>query len=126
MTGPIAPSSAARAITMADVAILDRLVADLPPQHQISIGRSMLDDARINASPIMRGPLAAIREGLSHLRTANPAHASLLNDVRTTIDTEIGRIDGDVETVGLAGHPDYNAVGAARASLDLLHSLGAF
>ena len=118
-----ARSAATRALTLADVPVLDQVVAEWPAARPLAIGRSLLADARVESSPIMRGPLAAIRSGLAPITTEDVGVATLLKSVRDSLDQEIGRIDGTVETVGLAGHPVYENVGAMRTNLSLLEAL---
>lgn len=118
-----AASAAKRALTLADVGVLDQLVAELPAARQLSIGRGLLADARVHSSPIVRGPLAAIRNGLMPVQTPDVVAATVLANIRAALDQEIGRIDGLVPTTGYAGHPDYMVVGSIRENLTLLEGL---
>lgn len=108
---------------MAEVAILDQLVAHLPRSTQLSFGRQLLADARVHSTPNVRGPLAAIRNGLKPVETADVAAGSLLANVRSGLDQEINRIDGLIPSNGYDGHPDYMVVGSIRENLNLLEAL---
>lgn len=112
-----------RTLTLADVGVLDQLVAHLPAARQLAIGRSLLEDERVVSSPIMRGPLAAIQSGLAPVATPEVKAGTLLANVRSSLAQEIGRIDGTIATAGLAGHPDYGVIGSIRSNLRLLEAL---
>jgi hypothetical protein len=121
--GGAVAQGAKRSLTMADVGVLDQLVKDLPAMKQLSIGRNLLADARVHSSPIVRGPLAAIRSGLRPVETSDVAANTLLANVRSSIDQEINRIDGVIPSNGYDGHPDYMVVGSIRENLNLLEAL---
>lgn len=114
---------AKRALTLADVGVLDHLIADLPAARQLSIGRGLLADARVHSSPIVRGPLAAIRNGRAPVQTQDVAASTVLANIRAGLNQEIGRIDHVVPTSGYAGHPDYMVVGSIHENLTLLEAL---
>jgi hypothetical protein len=125
-TVDVARMAARRSFTLADVPVLDQLVRDLPAGQQLSLARRMLLAPEVHASPIARGPMATIRQAISPLQTEDVRGATLLKQVRDTLDTEIDRIDGLIPSKGYDGHPDYAAIGATMRSLDLLDQLGAF
>ena len=118
-----AAQGAKRALTMADVAVLYTLVAELPAVKQLAIGRNLLADARVHSTPNVRGPLAAIRTGLAPVESADVAASTLLANVRSSLDQEINRIDGVIPSNGYDGHPDYMVVGSIRENLNLLEAL---
>ncbi len=114
---------AKRTLTLADVDVLDQLVSGLPKARQLQIGRQLLDDQRIITSPVVKGPLAAIRSGLEGIDSQDVRITSVLANVRSSIDQELGRMTGRVEpTVLVEGvyHPDYGVVGAIRDNLRML------
>ncbi len=116
-------AAAKRTLTLADVEVLDTLVSNLPKTRQLQIGRQMLDDARVATSPIVKGPLAAIKSGLSDVASQDVRISSVLANVRSSIDQELGRMAGTVEPTVLVGteyHPDYGVVGAIRDNLNML------
>jgi hypothetical protein len=121
--GGAAAQGARRSLTMADVAVLDQLVAKLPAMEQLGIGRKLLADPRVHSTPNVRGPLAAIRNGLHPVETSDVAASTLLANVRSSLDQEINRIDGVIPSNGYDGHPDYMVVGSIRENLNLLEAL---
>ena len=73
----------------------------------------------------MKGPLAAIRSGLDGVASQDVRVTSVLENVRTSIDQELGRMAGRVEPSVLVDgtyHPDYGVVGAIRDNLRMLTS----
>jgi hypothetical protein len=118
-----AGDAARRTLTLADVNVLDQLVSGLPTARQLQIGRQLLDDPRIMTSPVVKGPLAAIRSGLEGVSSQDVRITSVLANVRSSIDQELGRMAGTVEPTVLVGsdfHPDYGVVGSIRDNLNML------
>jgi hypothetical protein len=120
--GEAAPA-AKRALTMDDVAVLDTLLAGKPESFQLQIGRKLLADPRVHSTPAVRGPLAAIRNGLAPVHTEEVGASTILANIRSSIDQEINRIDGKIPSNGYDGHPDYMVVGSIRENLNLLEAL---
>lgn len=118
-----ASDAAGRTLTLADVSVLDQLVSGLPAARQLQIGRQLLDDPRVMTSPVVKGPLAAIRSGLAGVESQDVRIASVLSNVRSSIDQELGRMSGTVQPTVLVNgdfHPDYGVVGSIRDNLTML------
>lgn len=118
-----AGDAAKRTLTLADVEVLDTLVSGMPKARQLQIGRQLLDDQRVATSPVVKGPLAAIRSGLEEVASQDVRITSVLANVRNSIDQELGRMAGTVQpTVLVAGqfHPDYRVVGGIKDNLTML------
>ncbi|MCW2921253.1 MAG: hypothetical protein JWL76_1127 [Thermoleophilia bacterium] len=118
-----AGDAAKRSLSLADVEVLDTLVSSMPKARQLQIGRQLLDDQRVYASPIVKGPLAAIKSGLADVTAQDVRITSVLANVRNSIDQELGRMAGIVEPTVLVGteyHPDYGVVGSIRDNLNML------
>jgi hypothetical protein len=112
-----------RTLTLADVEVLDQLVSSLPRARQLAIGRQLLDDPRVLTSPIVKGPLAAIRSGLEDVASQDVRIASVLGNVRSSIDQELARMAGRVQpAVQVEGRfvPDNAVVGSIRDNLNML------
>jgi hypothetical protein len=121
--GGEATQAAKRALTMDDVAVLDTLLTGKPESFQLQIGRKLLADPRVHSTPAVRGPLAAIRNGLAPVTAEEVGASTILANIRSSIDQEIDRIDGVIPSNGYDGHPDYMVVGSIRENLNLLEAL---
>ncbi len=119
----VAGDAAKRSLTLADVEVLDQLVSSLPKVRQLEIGRQLLDDPRVLTSPVVKGPLAAIRSGLEDVGSQDVRITTVLGNVRTTIDQELARMAGRVQPAVLVDGkfvPDNAAVGSIRDNLNML------
>jgi hypothetical protein len=118
---------AKRAFTVAEVEVLDQIVAGLPKARQLEIGRQLLDHPQVLGTPLVRGPLAAIRTGLEDVTSEHVQVTTMLANVRASIDQELGRMAGTVEpTVLVDGtfHPNYSVVGSIGSNLRSLAGFG--
>ena len=115
--------AAKRSLTLADVEVLDQLVSSMPKARQLAIGRQLLDDPRVLTSPVVKGPLAAIRSGLEDVCSQDVRITSVLANVRSTIAQELDRMAGRIQpAVIVEGKfvPDNAAVGSIRDNLNML------
>jgi hypothetical protein len=106
---------------LADATLRERVAAQLTPTASLTLARDLLQDSAVSSSPASLGALLLAHDGAGAL--AREGVDELAGHVSSMARSEADRIAGELATDGLAGHPDYAAVGAVSSLIDLLLSM---